>query len=109
MSQLVSTLADGYGQEEEYLILKSVYTVRELTCRIRRSKLRARGLYRVSMTMVASDAMCNLRRIWRYQQAETSSSSFYAHFCFISLVNELVAPFIRLLGALYFDKTAQLH
>lgn len=43
-------------------------TVREVSCRFPNSKLRVRGQCRVAMTMVASAAMCNARRIWRFKQ-----------------------------------------
>jgi hypothetical protein len=43
-------------------------TVREVSCRFPDSKLRVRGQCRVAMTMVASAAMCNARRIWRFKQ-----------------------------------------
>jgi len=45
-------------------------TVREISCRLGHGRLRVRGKFRVSMTMVASAAMANARRIWRYQQAK---------------------------------------
>lgn len=45
-------------------------TVREISCRLEHGRLRVRGKFRVGMTMVASAAMANARRIWRYQQAE---------------------------------------
>lgn len=45
-------------------------TVREISCRLGHGRLRVRGKFRVGMTMVASAAMANARRIWRYQQAE---------------------------------------
>ena len=45
-------------------------TVREISCRLGHGRLRVRGKLRVRMTMVASAAMANARRIWRYQQAE---------------------------------------
>ena len=40
-------------------------SIHELTCR-----LRARGLCRVSMTMVAAAAMTNARRIWHFEQSQ---------------------------------------
>lgn len=43
-------------------------TVREVSCRFHNAKLRVRGHCRVSMTLLASAAMCNARRIWRFQQ-----------------------------------------
>lgn len=45
-------------------------TVREISCRLGHGRLRVRGKFRVGMTMVASAAMANARRIWRYQMAE---------------------------------------
>ncbi|MCK5919616.1 MAG: transposase, partial [Methylococcales bacterium] len=45
-------------------------TVRELTCRLDSGRLRVRGQWRVSMTLLASAAMCNARRIWRFQQRQ---------------------------------------
>ena len=44
-------------------------TVREISCRLGHGRLRVRGKFRVGMTMIASAAMANARRIWRYQQA----------------------------------------
>ena len=49
-------------------------TVRELTCRFNNAKLRVRGHYRVAMTMLASAAMCNARRIWRFQQSQLTDN-----------------------------------
>ncbi len=43
-------------------------TVREVTCRFPNAQVRVRGHCRVSMTMVATAAMSNARRIWRFQQ-----------------------------------------
>jgi len=48
-------------------------TVRELTCRFGNAKLR--GRWRVSMTMLASAAMCNARRIWRFQQSQLAANN----------------------------------
>ena len=45
-------------------------TVREVTCRFNRAKLRVRGLYRVTMTMISSAMMCNIRRITQYLCAQ---------------------------------------
>jgi len=45
-------------------------TVREISCRLGHGRLRVRGKFRVEMTMIASAAMANGRRIWRYQQAQ---------------------------------------
>ncbi len=45
-------------------------TVHEITCRLEHGKLRVRGKFRVEMTMIASVAMANGRRIWRYQQEQ---------------------------------------
>jgi len=45
-------------------------SVREISCRLGHGKLRVRGKFRVGMTMLASAAMTNARRIWRYQQAQ---------------------------------------
>ncbi len=45
-------------------------TVRELSCRFNNAKVRVRGQYRVSMTLLAAAAMTNARRIWRHQQAK---------------------------------------
>lgn len=45
-------------------------TVREISGRLGHGRLRVRGKFRVGMTMVASAAMANARRIWRYQQAK---------------------------------------
>ncbi|MFQ5401025.1 MAG: transposase [Anaerolineae bacterium] len=45
-------------------------TVREISCRLGHGRLHVRGKFRVGMTMAASAAMANARRIWRYQQAE---------------------------------------
>jgi hypothetical protein len=50
-------------------------TVRELTCRFGNAKLRVRGRCRVSMTMLASAAMCNARRIWRFKQAQLAAKN----------------------------------
>jgi hypothetical protein len=50
-------------------------TVRELTCRFGNAKLRVRGRWRVSMTMLASAAMCNARRIWRFQQSQLAANN----------------------------------
>ena len=44
-------------------------TVREISCRLGHGRLRVRGKFRIGMTMIASAAMANARRIWRYQQA----------------------------------------
>ena len=44
-------------------------TVHEISCRLGHGRLRVRGKFRVGMTMIASAAMANARRIWRYQQA----------------------------------------
>lgn len=41
-------------------------TMRSLKHRFRRGKLPVRGLFRVTCMMIASAAMCNVRRIWRY-------------------------------------------
>ncbi len=49
-------------------------TVREISCRLEHGKLRVRGKFRVGMTMLASAAMTNARRIWRYQQAQARDS-----------------------------------
>jgi len=53
-------------------------TVRELTCRFGNAKLRVRGRWRVSMTMLASAAMCNARRIWRFQQSQLAANNAQA-------------------------------
>ncbi len=45
-------------------------SVREISCRLGHGKLRVRGKFRVGITMLASAAMTNARRIWRYQQAQ---------------------------------------
>lgn len=45
-------------------------TVREISCRLGHGRLRVRGKFRTGMTMVASAAMANARRIWRYQRTE---------------------------------------
>ena len=50
-------------------------TVRELTCRFGNAKLRVRGRWRVSMTMLASAAMCNARRIWRFQRSQLAAKN----------------------------------
>ncbi|VAW30408.1 Transposase [hydrothermal vent metagenome] len=50
-------------------------TVRELTCRFGNAKLRVRGCWRVSMTMLASAAMCNARRIWRFKQSQLAAKN----------------------------------
>ena len=49
-------------------------TVREISCRLEHGRLRVRGKFRVGMTMIASAAMANARRIWRYQQAEKTAA-----------------------------------
>jgi len=49
-------------------------TVREISCRLGHGRLRVRGKFRVSMTMIASAAMANARRIWRYQQADKTAA-----------------------------------
>ncbi len=49
-------------------------TVREISCRLEHGRLRVRGKFRVSMTMTASAAMANARRIWRYQVAEKTAA-----------------------------------
>ncbi len=46
-------------------------TVREISCRLAHGRLRVRGKFRVGMVMIASAAMANARRIWRYQSAES--------------------------------------
>jgi Transposase DDE domain/Transposase domain (DUF772) len=46
-------------------------TVRSLKHPFKSAKLPVRGLVRVSMLMVGSAAMTNVRRIWRYQIAKT--------------------------------------
>ena len=48
-------------------------TVREISCRLESGNLRVRGKFRVEMTMLASAAMTNARRIWRYQQAQETT------------------------------------
>ncbi|MCP5101686.1 MAG: hypothetical protein GY943_39595 [Chloroflexi bacterium] len=53
-------------------------TVRELTCRFGNAKLRVRGRWRVSMTMLASAAMCNARRIWRFKQSQLAAKNAQA-------------------------------
>jgi len=53
-------------------------TVRELTCRFGNAKLRVRGRWRVSMTMLASAAMCNARRIWRFKQSQLAAKNVQA-------------------------------
>ena len=45
-------------------------TMHEISCRLEHGRLRVRGKFRVGMTMTASAAMANARRIWRYQAAE---------------------------------------
>jgi hypothetical protein len=55
-------------------------TVREVSCRFPNSKLRVRGQCRVAMTMVASAAMCNARRIWRFtNQPQTATTEPAGH------------------------------
>ncbi len=49
-------------------------TVREISCRLGNGNLRVRGKFRVEMTMLASAAMANARRIWRYQQAQETTT-----------------------------------
>lgn len=49
-------------------------TVREISCRLGHGRLRVRGKFRVGMTMIASAAMANARRIWRYQKAEKKAA-----------------------------------
>lgn len=49
-------------------------SVREISCRLEHGKLRVRGKFRVGMTMLASAAMTNARRIWRYQQAQAKDA-----------------------------------
>lgn len=49
-------------------------SVREISCRLEHGKLRVRGKFRVGMTMLASAAMTNARRIWRYQQAQAKEA-----------------------------------
>ena len=49
-------------------------TVREISCRLEHGRLWVRGKFRVSMTMTASAAMANARRIWRYQVAEKTAA-----------------------------------
>ena len=41
-------------------------TVRQISCRLQHGHLRVRGHNRVSMVMLASATMANLRRIWRH-------------------------------------------
>ena len=82
-------------------------TVRELTCRLQRPKLRVRGLHRVSMTLIASAAMCNLRRIWRHQQTDTFRNSSCPSFGFDSLVNDLFAAISPLLNVWKFSQTGE--
>lgn len=72
-------------------------TVRELTCRLQRPKLRVRGLFRVTMTLLASAAMCNLRRIWKYQQTDLFQTESLPHFCSDALVHELFAAIFPVL------------
>lgn len=68
-------------------------TVRELTCRFPNAKLRVRGRCRVAMTMVASAAMCNARRIWRHkQQAQADNAGAESHQALS------IAPFLSILG-----------
>lgn len=50
-------------------------TVREISCRFPNAKLRVRGHCRVSMTMIAAAAMCNARRIWRFNRLQASNQS----------------------------------
>ena len=45
-------------------------TMHEISCRLEHGHLRVRGKFRVGMTMLASAAMANARRIWRYKVAE---------------------------------------
>ncbi len=49
-------------------------TVREISCRLEHGRLRVRGKFRVSMTMMASAVMANARRIWRYQVAKKTAA-----------------------------------
>ncbi len=48
-------------------------TVREISCRLEHGRLQVRGKFRIGMTMVASAAMANARRIWRYQMAKKTA------------------------------------
>jgi len=48
-------------------------TMHEISCRLEHGRLRVRGKFRVGMTMTASAAMANARRIWRYQAAEKTA------------------------------------
>lgn len=86
-------------------------TVRSVKHPFRRGKLPVRGKPRVSMIIIASAAMCNVRRLWRYavekKQAEAAqmaeeisqlSLSFLRftrrvrHFCFAPFPNWRFAP-----------------
>ncbi len=48
-------------------------TMHEISCRLEHGRLRVRGKFRVGMTMIASAAMANARRIWRYQAVEKTA------------------------------------
>jgi len=50
-------------------------TMHEVTCRLEHGRLRVRGLCRVSMTMVASAAMANARRIWRFNRTQAQKTA----------------------------------
>ena len=50
-------------------------TMHEVTCRLAHGRLRVRGLCRVSMTMVASAAMTNARRLWRFNRAQMQKTA----------------------------------
>lgn len=49
-------------------------TMHEVSCRLEHGRLRVRGKFRVGMTMTASAAMANARRIWRYQVAQKTAA-----------------------------------
>jgi hypothetical protein len=53
-------------------------TVRSVKHPFRNGKLPVRGRPRVSMMMIASAAMCNVRRIWRYETAKNEAEAAQA-------------------------------
>jgi hypothetical protein len=67
-------------------------TVRELACRFGNAKLRVRGHCRVSITMLASAAMCNARRIWRFQKSQLAANNPQA--TALDSQKETLSPFI---------------
>ncbi len=76
-------------------------TVRELTCRFGNAKLRVRGRWRVSMTLLAAAAMCNARRIWRFKQTQLAAKNAQA--TALSSQSRLLFPSI--LATALFDPT----